>query len=141
MVSCRLQGTQLSIPLLNDFSLRASLGAAVAPGAAAPALASSSMDALGQKHDVDEKHTKQELEHSPEQKAEPCATGTKANRSGWIEQYKVKRRESEYLYFRYCYRDGFRGKTHHHHLKSMKIAAVRALIASGGSVDEVLSLL
>jgi hypothetical protein len=94
-------------------------------------LASSSMTRETSRVSFTETTIASALEHSPEQKP-------KLVRSGWIEQYKVKRRDSVYLYFRYCYRDGFRGKTHHHHLKSTQIAAVRALIASGASVEEIL---
>jgi hypothetical protein len=118
----KYRGDQLCI----SFSM--SLGAAVA---AAP-LASSLMTRGTSMVSFTETTSGSALEHSPEQKP-------KSVRSGWIEQYKVKRRKSEYLYFRYCYRDGFRGKTHHHHLKPTKIAAVRALIASGASVEEILA--
>jgi hypothetical protein len=120
----KYRGDQLCI------SLSMSLGAAVA---AAP-LASSSMSKEIPEVVSTENTSGSALEHSPEQKP-------KSVRSGWIEQYKVKRRESEYLYFRYCYRDGYRGKTHHHHLKPTKIAAVRALIEANGSIDEVLSVI
>jgi hypothetical protein len=73
-------------------------------------------------------------EHPPEQ-------NYRRPGSGWLESYSVRRGQKDYMYTRFVWQDGWRGRKHRRHVPAGRVAEVLAALVARRSAAEIALML